>query len=83
MRAAALELCYLFGGRIEMRAAVVVVVESGNAELLRCIGLAAAYLFNPTAFLYVLSMPSLTPHSKTFCFIVSCSYSYTPFLGIW
>ncbi len=42
MRAAALELRYLFGGYIEMRAAVVVVVESGDAELLRCIGLAAA-----------------------------------------
>ncbi len=83
MRAAALELRYLFGGRIEMRAAVVVVVESGDAELLRCIGLAASYLFNPTAFLYVLSMPSLTPHSKTFCFIVSFTYADTPFLGIW
>ncbi len=48
-----------------MRAAVIVIVEMGDAELLRCIGLAAAYLFNPTAFLYVLSMPSLTPHSQS------------------
>jgi hypothetical protein len=60
-----------------MRAAVavIVVVEMGDAELLRCIGLAAAYLFNPTAFLYVLSMPSLTPHSQ--------SLFYSFFVIIW